>query len=82
MERGDARGNPYRCGKCGNLAGKDGWCKVHRPKVHGRYPIVRDNYINGFQVEHGTKESRWPDTFGAVTDHYGYERDYGKQVRK
>lgn len=43
------RGNPYRCQECGNLAGSDNWCKLHRPsKINNRFPVRRDNFIQEY----------------------------------
>lgn len=42
-------GNQKRCRGCHRLAGKDGWCKIHRPKINQqinkeKYDLQRNNY--------------------------------------
>ena len=68
-----SRGNARRCRKCNSLAGKDGYCKHHRPEYP---PIVmqRDNFIDGIRgfTAHEEREE-----FGIVKDEFGMNNKWG-----
>lgn len=58
-------GNKRRCRSCHRLAGKDGWCKRHRPeKKHKEW--VRDNFIDNNFMSGG--KDFYPSEYGAVRD--------------
>lgn len=60
------KGNRVRCKSCGRLAGKDGWCKTHRPnhaKPQDPNPR-RENYMENPFI----KDSFFSDRFEAISD--------------
>ena len=67
-------GNPYgnrrRCRACHSLAGKDGWCKNHRPKKKSPNPF-RTNFKPKADYFKERKD------FGAVRDSFGEEDKWG-----
>jgi len=72
-------GNRMRCrGNCNSLAGKDGWCKHHRPswataEDKPTLKAVRDNYLPSYGFHQGPFHN---DTFEAVKDHFDCEEGY------
>ena len=62
-----AKNSRIRCRVCHAFAGRDGYCKSHRPR---RY-TVRSNYLeNNFL----SKKKEWyRDSFAAVSDKYPAE---------
>jgi hypothetical protein len=67
-------GNSKRCRTCSRLAGKDGWCKSHRPKkAEKRINPFRENFMpdedSVFFGDHSE--------FGIVKDKFGMEDRWG-----
>ena len=58
-------GNSRKCRACHRLAGKDGWCKLHRPE-RKRQPYVRDNFIENNFMSEG--KEFYKESYGAVRD--------------
>ncbi len=71
-------GNRLRCRGCKSLAGKDGWCKNHRPKPNTElnkehYPLQRDSY-KGYDGYIG-KKSFFQGEYGVVKDEFDINKE-------
>jgi hypothetical protein len=60
-------GNQLRCRTCHRLAGKDGWCKLHRPERKSK-PMMRSNFLEDNFL---TRDKEfWGDSYGIVREQY------------
>ena len=76
MPKGNQKGNSIRCKSCHRLAGKDRYCKLHRPQINvdvktEKFKITRDNY-KGYGGFIG-KESFFEGEFGVLKDKFDIE---------
>lgn len=76
-----AKGNPYRCKLCNNLASSDRFCKEHRNKVLGdqdfKWRPFRSQFQTDFEAMRFEDRKNWfPDEFEALTQGFLVERQF------
>lgn len=83
MSEGDRRGNRNRCRTCGSLAGKDDWCKNHRPAKAQEAidadkvaDLFRDSAMDltGHVIDRSGKEHPLGSEFEIIKDRFDIQR--------